>query len=461
MTACQQKPPPARTCRLPLVAEHYNSQHRRRTGVEQLVIENVRCFRERQAVPLRPLTILVGENSTGKSTLLALTRAAHELAHNPSVPDFNREPFLLGAWEQLAHYHGGQGKRAAKFTIGYTRQLRPSFEGEEPTPTTATVVGAFAERSAQPALMQWTLEAGTYGISLSIHHDDDEVPNVTLRAPSGMFTMALESPFRTRGFMSVFELLSGLSGPKREKMPLSASDRRALFSIVEKTGYYETEYRAVAPIRSKPHRTYDPVRDLPGPEGAHVPMLLAEYAWNNEQWGPLREKLQRFGAASGLFGKIEVKRKGNKASDPFQIHVGSGKFTFNIMDVGYGVSQVLPILVDALIGSPRSRFLLQQPEVHLHPKAAAELGTFLCALVKEKQHRFLVETHSDYLIDRVRMEVRDGHLDPDSVVILFCERAGTRVVVHHMFVDATGEFISPPQNYRAFFLNEQRRFLGA
>ena len=103
-----------------------------------------------------------------------------------------------------------------------------------------------------------------------------------------------------------------------------------------------------------------------------------------------------------------MKRKGQKESDPFQIEIKSSSRAFNLVDVGYGVSQVLPIVVDVLQEPKDTTFLLQQPEVHLHPKAQAELGSFLATLGKEQHKRFVIETHSDYLIDRIRMDVRDS-----------------------------------------------------
>src|SRR5881396_1662040 len=76
---------------------------------------------------------------------------------------------------------------------------------------------------------------------------------------------------------------------------------------------------------------------------------------------------------------------------------------FNLVDVGYGVSQALPILVDTLQRPAADEvFLLQQPEVHLHPRAQAELGSFFVSQAGKKR-RFVIETHSDYLVDRVRM----------------------------------------------------------
>ena len=70
-------------------------------------------------------------------------------------------------------------------------------------------------------------------------------------------------------------------------------------------------------------------------------------------------------------------------------------------------------------------FLLQQPEVHLHPTAQAALGSLFCEIAG-RDRQIIVETHSDYIIDRVRMDVRDKktNLKPEDVSILFFETDG-------------------------------------
>src|SRR5436305_12090662 len=88
--------------------------------MDKLLLKDIRCFRGEHVAPLAPLTILVGENSTGKSTLLALTRIAWDIAYGATEPDFNEEPFQLGAYDELAHYHGGRGKRATSFSVGFS-----------------------------------------------------------------------------------------------------------------------------------------------------------------------------------------------------------------------------------------------------------------------------------------------------------------------------------------------------
>ena len=174
----------------------------------------------------------------------------------------------------------------------------------------------------------------------------------------------------------------------------------------------------------------------------------------------MREALQEFGSRSGLFEGIEIVDKGKKESDPFQVGVKSGGPTFNLIDVGYGVSQALPILVDTLQrASAFETFLLQQPEVHLHPKAQAELGSFF-AKQADKRRRFIIETHSDCLVDRIRMEVRRKQLKPEDVSLLYFERRKSGATIHNLELDTDGSITNPPPGFRKFFLHEERDLLG-
>lgn len=192
-------------------------------------------------------------------------------------------------------------------------------------------------------------------------------------------------------------------------------------------------------------------------------MLLASTSTEGgPAWEELKRSLDEFGQQSGLFTGIKVRRLGKGEGDPFQIQVNLGGAMTNLMDVGYGVSQALPLVVDCLRKGSGDTFLLQQPEVHLHPKAQAEMATFLGALAKLRNKRFLIETHSDYIIDRIRMDVRDRRsgLRPEDVSLLYFERKGKDVRIHHLYFDELGNLKNAPPSYRSFFLQEERRFLG-
>ena len=129
------------------------------------------------------------------------------------------------------------------------------------------------------------------------------------------------------------------------------------------------------------------------------------------------------------------------------------------MDVGYGVSQVLPILV-RIFAEYGAKFLLQQPEIHLHPRAQAELASLLVDINRTYDNSFVIETHSDYMIDRVRIDILNGKIQPDDVSVIYLEPVGNKVRAHNISFDAQANMINVPDGYRDFFLNESNKLLG-
>ena len=176
--------------------------------------------------------------------------------------------------------------------------------------------------------------------------------------------------------------------------------------------------------------------------------------------------LKAFGQAAGLFDEITIKPLGKRDVEPFQVQVRKfgGRLKGprrNLIDMGYGVSQVLPVIAELLRRDAPPMFLLQQPEVHLHPSAQAALGSLFCQ-VANKDRQLVVETHSDHLLDRVRMDVRDRktRLKSGDVSILFFERRELDVRVHSLRLDKEGNVLGAPQSYRRFFMEETTRSLG-
>ena len=196
-------------------------------------------------------------------------------------------------------------------------------------------------------------------------------------------------------------------------------------------------------------------------------MYLANIHFQDQaRWKKLKNTLEIFGKEAGLFDEISVKSLGKKGGEPFQIQIR--KFGSkskgpprNLIDVGYGVSQILPIITELLREEIPEMFLMQQPEIHLHPSAQAALGSLFCQVARP-DCKLVVETHSDHLLDRVRMDVRDGvsNLKPRDVSILFFEREDLDVNIHSLRLDREGNVLDTPPGYRQFFMDETRRSLG-
>ncbi len=223
---------------------------------------------------------------------------------------------------------------------------------------------------------------------------------------------------------------------------------------------------ASAPVRSQPQRIYSPASLISNPQGDNIPMILANLASvGDETWTNFKSKLEQFGSSAGIFDEIDVNHLGKSQGSPFEIQIrkyGNKRkgMKQNFIDVGYGVSQVLPILTELLLPETYRMALLQQPEVHLHPSAQAALGSLLCK-VSGQGRQLIVETHSDHLLDRIRMDVRDGKTDlkPEEISILFFERNDLSVQIHSIRLDQLGNVLGAPVSYRKFFMEETRRSL--
>jgi predicted ATPase len=132
----------------------------------------------------------------------------------------------------------------------------------------------------------------------------------------------------------------------------------------------------------------------------------------------------------------------------------------NLINVGYGVSQSLPVFVEIVSRPKGSWFAIQQPEVHLHPRAQAALGDAIFDMAVTDVKRFLIETHSDFTIDRFRLNYRRKTRKPSSQ-ILFFERQNKQNTVTPLAISAKGELpVDQPDGYRKFFIKEQMDLLG-
>ena len=219
-----------------------------------------------------------------------------------------------------------------------------------------------------------------------------------------------------------------------------------------------------APVRTEPRRTFERAGIDRDPNGEFAPTLLADLAHDDPTaWAELKKYLEMFGSKAGLFDTIEVRHLGPSNSDPFQLQIGRQKGAQNgelqnLIDVGFGVSQILPILIELFQPDSSRMVLLQQPEVHLHPSAQAAFGT-LCCKIASQGRQLIIETHSDNIMNRIRLDVRDqvAGLIPEDVSILFFEQGEQDVTIHSLQVDSEGNILNTPDGYRAFFMDELSR----
>ena len=98
--------------------------------------------------------------------------------------------------------------------------------------------------------------------------------------------------------------------------------------------------------------------------------------------------------------------------------------------------------------------------MHLHPRAQAEFTTLLTKLTNQGNQSFIVETHSDYMVDRARIEIRKRNIRPEDVSLIYFEPVRNIVRVHNIRFDEMANMIGVPTNYGRFFLHETNRLMG-
>ena len=425
----------------------------------------------------------MGENSTGKTSFMAMLRILMDTVHGRD-PNFKEEPYDLGTFEEIIHHQNGKKgeKKPDSFETGFIlsdhkeiMSMDLTFGKKKPNSVHPLPLKEHISHKEKDIWLESNLQQG----SLKFHTnngtrkiDDKMLDNLkdTKNKDKGpalkeFFTGLLKRGlFSHPGLLMLLPMIEWKSTKKH--LDEDFKQLKCLISTAHEFLRHHKPPYASAPVRSKPQIAYYPRRVKRDPEGEGIPMYLAElFSQHPNKWEKLKEQLEDFGKQSGLFDEISIKQYGKTGSNPFEIQIrkfGKKKGPKrNLIHVGYGVSQVLPVITELLYENAPSLFLLQQPEVHLHPSAQAALGSLFCQ-VAEKKRQLLIETHSDHLMDRIRMDVRDKKtkLKPKDVSILFFERKDSSVNIHSIEIDQEGNVLNVPECYREFFEKETNRSIG-
>lgn len=433
-----------------------------------LFIDNFRGFAN-TSIPITDVNFLVGENSTGKTSVMGLLKV------------FSGPRFLMQQQQELGDEHVSFGhfsdmvsahsEDRTYFSVGLV------WETTEKEATAAGWLCTFQEDQGLPRISRFTLYRGLESMSLRFAGNnlffktDTHASQLTAQEviaqllPEWVRTHRDNSPgyekLDVAGFPGRLPILIALALAGNGK--LTEGKRRKNLDIalqLQEIGF-ASGIAWVAPIRTKPRRTYDELTTDFSPEGAHTPYLIRKTLRSRKEAEKFRAFIQRVGQSSGLFEDVQIKNFGKDVTAPFELDIVLDGRALNLSTVGYGVSQSLPVFVELIARAPGTWFAIQQPEVHLHPRAQAALGDVFFEMATAEHKRFLVETHSDFMIDRFRMKYGDKKGAKPSSQILFFERKQKHNVVTPVLINSSGELpAEQPKAYRDFFIREELRLLG-
>ena len=444
-------------------------------NIRKLIIEDVRCFAGRHEFNIRPLTFIVGENSTGKSTALGCYDALHRFISRPdrleTDIDFDADPFRMGGFADIAH-KSESSKDCFKIGIEFepnkkSRQFQYLIMLKKKDSGFETVISEQEINSSNGSVVF----KSERGIDRSrkgerFRHLLDVVESS--KTEDGLlFHVKIFGRYASRNIFEVLEFSQYRAGSLHEEMTSEEKDFQEWLDKTWNPNVGRSYLRlknsvfSFAPIRNKLERTIEPLKSSPAPDGSDVPTALMNISLtDSEEWESMKRQLVEFGNASGLFSDVSVRRLGDSMADPFQLQVRVRGPIVNMFNVGYGVNQIFPILVRILNSKRGVTFLLQEPEVHLHPKAQAEFSSLVINLVKHRRHKYIIETHSDYMVDRARIEIMKGNIPPKDVSLIYLEPDKESIRVHNIEFDRQGNLLGAPESYGDFFLKETDSLLG-
>lgn len=378
-----------------------------------LELRNFRAF-EQQYVDFAPLTVFVGPNNAGKSSILSGIRI---LAQTLQSVDWN-VPLLLwefGTFRDIAH--GNKSTKTVGITLGIsweggkTRSFRVNFKYRAQRREIILRDFTLFDENGQPLLRT------TYSKD-SERQTIKQIPGVA----GELLTKLLTKPFRVFHFIPrVGQIIIQLDRLRsQQKLPFSY--RKNLFEIDETCRRVMNLLDAVqyvGPFRENPLRLYPFSGERPSVvestgKGA-TDILVADYFRRGTRKRELSNLVRDWLAKARIADDVQVRAVSDRHYDIRLKHPKTGELE-NLADVGYGISQVLPVIVAGYNLSPGSIFMIEQPEIHLHPRAQAELGDFFLHLYN-RGIQCIVETHSEHLIMRLQRHVASGKIAPSDVAV--------------------------------------------
>ena len=411
-------------------------------GITKIAVKGFKSIAEECAIDIRPLTILAGANSSGKSSIM--------------------QPFLMLKQTLEAPYDPGPLLIDGP-NVQFTEAVQFLSMLPEKKKTDCFQIRVETCAFATSHSVTTTYEKGRQGIQIA----KMTVENKPWNQSSEHWILYPDMPSKAIKSQANRYILENADTVKRSRCFLdfeSQEDELAL-NLTEVVEYYILDSIHTPTLRGNPERTYKlnstgPL--YPGTFENYVASLI-------HKWQRTRNKrLITLGNALytlGLTGKIGTR----KVSDVgIEIKVNrlsqdgtKNKDMVNIADAGLGVSQVLPVLVALIVAEPGQLVYLEQPELHLHPRAQVALAHVLADAAK-RGVRVVAETHSSLLLLAVQTLVAEGDLPPELVKLhWFTRREDGVTEVNSVDLDEAGAYGDWPVDFDDVDLTIQSRYLDA
>lgn len=442
--------------------------------INHLRIKNFKGWQDSKPIRLAPLTLLFGTNSAGKTSiphLLLMLRQTLESTDRERVLHLGDKSTLvdLGTYEDIVFRH--ELERTLEFEIGWDAAKPvvvedPLSDFRLSSAELRFSVSIKADRNRQPQV-----ERFAYKMS---EGDRKLIAGMQRRATGAKYD------FFTEGYREVRQI--GRPWPLPSPYHFHGFPDEAIAYYQNTAFVSDLALRLqelmksvfhVGPLREYPNRTYlwsGEQHQHVGQRGERAVEAILAAKDRRFNWKPRqpRKPLDKLVAerlqSMGLIHAFEVRpiAKGRKEYEVL-LQTHSKLPQVKLTDVGFGISQVLPVIVECFCTPPRSVVIFEQPEIHLHPKVQSDLADVFVDAIharedgQERNVQFIIESHSEHFLRRLQRRIAEEVLTPEESALYFVHTDAAEARIEALDVDMFGNV----RNWPASFFGDEMADLVA
>ena len=412
------------------------------SGITKIAVKGFKSIAEECAIDIRPLTILAGANSSGKSSImqpLLLLKQTLEASYDPGPLLLDGPNIQFTFAEQFLSAIGG--KKVSCFQIRI--ETCDIFDSDSVTTTFRKGQQGIEIANMIMEIKPWDGSSQRLTLYPDMPSEEIELQADQHRKLDGSEVVRRSGCFLDFGY----------------------PDDEMTLNITEDIEYHIFHTIHLPGLRGNPERSYKLTST-----GPWYPGTFENYAVSLVHEWQETEKERLKVVANALHTLGLTRQVGTEKINDARIELQVGRLLHdnssetdivNIADVGFGVSQVLPVLVALIAAEPGQLVYLEQPELHLHPRAQVALARVLADAAK-RGVRVVAETHSSLLLLGVQTLVAEGDLSPELVKLHWFSRNKDGITeVNSADLDDVGAYGDWPEDFADVSLHIQSRYLDA
>jgi predicted ATPase len=430
--------------------------------------QNIKGIADSGWICLRPLTVFLGANGSGKSSSIApllLLRQTWE-SRDPAVALKTRgELFNGGSFRELVHAH--DEKRNVIISVRFERATEKFKKSKNPPPHELELQFASAQGQTGDVLLSTYTVRDRHGKEMVVRQRQAD-GKFTIggyiwegKPSSSQLSSFIKEHSPTGFHFSPNRVLRKFLGSKEfenasKDFDFDAREGKylaALGFVEQRMDELLGQFSYVGPLRERPRRFYELTGERPysvGASGQFATELIFKRKDSEFQKSLLRwlehfefaEELKTTPLTDGVVQLLIRKSKGSPL--------------INLADTGFGLSQVLPLIVQSLVTREGGLFVAEQPEIHLNPRLQTRLADLFADTAVSRNISVLLETHSEHLLLRLRTLLASKKLRAENVAIYFLEMVDGKSVPREIPIDEMGHIAASdwPKGFFEDGLNE-------